>query len=91
MKRLIQAELIEWKKAKHRKPLILLGARQVGKSYSIKEFGEKEFKQYIRIDFLSQKDSHLIFSEEKSFDPKRIIKEIPFLERNFPFFTVSKF
>ncbi len=80
MKRLIQAELIEWKKAKHRKPLILLGARQVGKSYSIKEFGEKEFKQYIRIDFLSQKDSHLIFSEEKSFDPKRIIKEISFLQ-----------
>lgn len=79
MKRQIYTSLSQWKKSKGRKPLILQGARQVGKSYSVKEFGNNEFKQFIRIDFLSQKDAHLIFSEEKSFEPKRILKDISFL------------
>lgn len=79
MKRHIIKDFNDWKTSSSRKPLILRGARQVGKSYSVKEFGEKEFKQFIRIDFLLQKDAHLIFSKEKSFEPKRILKDISFL------------
>jgi len=79
MKRLILNSLIQWKISSTRKPLILRGARQVGKSYSVKEFGEKEFKQFIRIDFLLQKDAQMIFSEKKTFEPRRILKDIGFL------------
>ena len=76
MKRHISEALFQWKIAARRKPLILRGARQVGKSYSVKEFGKNEFQQFIRIDFLLQKDAHLIFSKEKSIDPKRILKDL---------------
>ena len=39
MERFIMQELIEWKQSKYRKPLILRGARQIGKTYILKEFG----------------------------------------------------
>ena len=41
----------KWKNDKNRKPIILKGARQVGKSYIVKELGEKYFKYYIEINF----------------------------------------
>jgi predicted AAA+ superfamily ATPase len=81
MKRLIYSQLQNWKKALNRKPLVLRGARQVGKSYIVKEFGQKDFKTFVRIDFLSQKDFHLLFSEEKSLRPQDILKEINFLTK----------
>lgn len=43
MYRRIMEELIKWKKCKERKPLILRGARQVGKTYIIKQFGEENY------------------------------------------------
>ena len=43
MKRKIMSDLIEWKNSKNRKPLILKGARQVGKTYILKEFGNKYY------------------------------------------------
>ena len=45
-------DLIAWKNRKDRKPLILLGARQVGKTYILKEFGQREFENvaYINCD-----------------------------------------
>jgi predicted AAA+ superfamily ATPase len=79
MKRHIIKHLEHWKHCSQRKPLILRGARQVGKSYSVKEFASKNFKQFIRIDFLLQKEVHLIFSPELSLDPKRILNDIGFL------------
>lgn len=42
MKRSIYNELLRWKQRTERKPLILLGARQVGKTYILKKFGEAE-------------------------------------------------
>lgn len=50
MKRDILEKLVEWKNNDHRKPLILNGARQVGKTYILKEFGAKE---YSKVAFLS--------------------------------------
>lgn len=52
MERLIMQELIAWKDRRGRKPLILLGARQVGKTYVLKEFGRREFESvaYINCD-----------------------------------------
>ena len=50
MKRKIYKELLEWKKTNIQKPLMIIGARQVGKTYIIKEFCQNEFKQYIYIN-----------------------------------------
>lgn len=44
MERFIMQDLIAWKNREDRKPLILLGARQVGKTYILKEFGQREFE-----------------------------------------------
>jgi predicted AAA+ superfamily ATPase len=79
MKRQIMRDLSLWCQSRNRKPLILQGARQIGKSYSVKEFGQAHFAQFVRIDFLLQKDIHLVFAESKSFEPKRILKELEFL------------
>ena len=57
MKRFLMRDLLEWKDGS-RKPLVLRGARQVGKSYLIREFGNKYFEKYIEINFEKQK--HLI-------------------------------
>lgn len=50
MKRDIIDHLINWKTDNHRKPLILRGARQVGKSWIVKYFGEQYFESYIEIN-----------------------------------------
>lgn len=52
MERFIMQDLIAWKNRADRKPLILLGARQVGKTYILKEFGKREYKNvaYINCD-----------------------------------------
>ena len=44
MKRKIYNQLLKWKENKDRKPLMLLGARQVGKTWIMQHFGEKEYK-----------------------------------------------
>lgn len=47
MKRNIYSELIKWKENPAHKPLVLLGARQVGKTYIVKEFGMAEFENMV--------------------------------------------
>lgn len=72
MYRLAIEELYEWKKDKYRKPLIIEGARQVGKTWLMKEFGEKAYADYVYINFdnnIAMKD---LFS--KDMDIKRIMK-----------------
>lgn len=51
MKRDIEAILDTWKKDNHRLPLLLKGARQVGKSYTVTEFGRKAFNEQAIINF----------------------------------------
>lgn len=51
MDRIIDKHLLDWKNSKDPKPLILKGARQVGKSYSVKTFGAANFKNVIVADF----------------------------------------
>ena len=48
----ILKELVEWKNSKYRKPLILKGVRQVGKTWILKEFGKKYYKNvaYFNLD-----------------------------------------
>ncbi|MBI4647241.1 MAG: ATP-binding protein [Bacteroidia bacterium] len=75
MKRNITHKLLEWKNNPKRKPLILRGARQTGKSYSITEFGKNHFEGGVHIVNLEkQPDWHSIF--EKNFNIERILSEI---------------
>ncbi len=51
MHRNIDQTLVEWKNNPRRRPLLLRGARQVGKSYTVRDFGEKHFNNIVEIDF----------------------------------------
>jgi len=76
MKRLIFEQLREWKNRKNRKPLILKGARQVGKSYIVEQFAKESFGQYLRIDFLLHDHFFKIFNENQSLEPAIILEKI---------------
>lgn len=73
MKRLIYNQLIEWKTRKNRKPLVLLGARQVGKTYILKEFGKNEFENFVYIN--CHKDAYAA-SLFRDVDATRILPEL---------------
>lgn len=76
MKRKALNDLIEWKESKNRKPLIVWGARQVGKTYLIRELFAKEYykNNYFYID-LSREDDYKDFINNTS-DPDKIIQFI---------------
>jgi predicted AAA+ superfamily ATPase len=61
MKRLIQQQLRQWKTADRRKPLILRGGRQVGKTWSIEQFGREQFAGTVKIDLEKRADLHPLF------------------------------
>lgn len=64
MKRKIYKELLEWKNTNMQKPLMIIGARQIGKTYIIKEFCQNEFKKYIYINLLEHSEIIKIFKQE---------------------------
>ena len=64
MERKIYQELLNWKNTNIEKPLMVIGARQIGKTYIINEFCKKEFKEYIYINLLEQAEIIKIFKEE---------------------------
>jgi predicted AAA+ superfamily ATPase len=72
MKRLINKQLLAWKDSRNRKPLIIRGARQVGKTHSIDAFGALAFKRHVKIDFEKQVSVRPVFDGDLS--PKRLIK-----------------
>ena len=74
MKRVIQKDLLKWKDSTTRKPLLIYGARQVGKTWIMKHFGEAHFENYVYINFEKEKQLRTIF--EQDYNPKRIIKLI---------------
>ena len=75
MKRFITDRLIEWKNRAGRKPLILRGARQIGKTWVINDFGNLYFKGKIHtINFEKRPDWHSIF--DLNFDVHRIVSEL---------------
>ncbi len=77
MKRLIEEKLLDWKNQKKRKPLLINGIRQVGKTYSIKYFGENQFNNFLYINFDLDPDYSDIFKKSK--DPKKILFELSIL------------
>lgn len=74
MKRKIVSWLLKWKESKNRKPLILQGARQVGKTYSTLTFGKEYYKNIVYFNFENNKDLSDIF--ERDLEPERIVREL---------------
>ena len=74
MKRHLMQELAAWKEKDHRKPLILKGARQVGKTWLMKEFGRLYFKKVAYITFYNNQRMKRVFDED--YDIERILVNI---------------
>ena len=77
MKRQIERELQVWKEGEKRKPLILKGLRQSGKTYLLQDWGKKEFSAVHRLNFEETQAAHLIFQGDLT--PGHILKEISLL------------
>lgn len=72
MKRNAIDKLIQWKSDPERKPLILRGARQVGKTWLMKEFGKCEYDSFVYFNFDEEEELKSIFKKNKN--PHRIIE-----------------
>lgn len=74
MKRSLYAKLISWKNNSKRKPLLVQGARQVGKTYLINEFGRKEYSNIVYLNFEQNPNLETLFNNELK--PEKIIDNI---------------
>lgn len=74
VQRSLLRELIRWKSRPNRKPLIVQGARQTGKTWLMNEFARQEFPDFVRIDFLYDEAARSLFSQ--SLDPHQIVSRI---------------
>ncbi len=74
LKRLLTNDLINWKQSNNKKPLLLQGARQVGKSTLLENFGRKEFLVSHSFNFEQRPELSSIF--EQDLNPERIIDEL---------------
>lgn len=83
LRRKIDDYLIKWKHDEERLPLIIKGARQIGKTNAIKNFGKKEYTTFIEINFALQPEYKTIF--EKGFGVNNIIKNISLKNPNANF------
>ncbi len=77
MKRTLYQNLLDWKSNQRRKPLLLQGARQVGKTWLINEFGKKEYRKYVYLNFEQTPNLKMLFNNELS--PEKIIENIGLL------------
>lgn len=73
MKRIIDHFLLEWKNRSNRKPLLLRGARQVGKTYALRTLGQT-FTSFVEINLEVDKDAVEII--ERDMDPNRIVRQL---------------
>lgn len=78
MKRNSFYQLLQWKNSKNRKPLVVFGARQIGKTYSVLEFGNKEYENVVYCNFEFDAELKSIF--QKDLNPQRIIKSLEIIK-----------
>lgn len=72
LKRKAIKELVNWKNDEERKPMVLKGARQVGKTWLMKEFGKRYYKDFVYFSFEEDDELKSIFEVNKN--PHRIIE-----------------
>lgn len=83
LKRKIDIYLKEWKNSNNRKPLIIKGARQIGKTTSIEKFGRENYKSFIEINYISMPQYKQIFQD--GYTTENIIKNISLLNSEYKF------
>ena len=83
LKRKIDSYLLYWKSNPKRKPLVVKGARQVGKTESIRAFGKANYKSVIEINFVLQKKFRAIFDD--GYEVDTIVRNISLLEPSWKF------
>lgn len=76
MRRPVIDQLRQWRDRSGRKPLVLRGARQVGKTYALKQFGQECFAHCHYLNFEREPLIHAVFS--KDYNPRRILDELAF-------------
>ena len=74
MQRTAMKKLVEWKNNKERKPLVIMGARQVGKTWLMKEFGKQYYDKVAYVSFYNNASMSRVF--EQDYDINRIISAI---------------
>ena len=74
MERKFVKQLLEWKNSSTRMPLIVTGARQVGKTYGLLDFGKKHYQNIVYLNFENNADLCAVF--ERDLNPIRIIREL---------------
>ena len=74
MERTLIAKLVAWKEKSDRKPLILKGVRQCGKTYLLKEFGQRHYESFAYFNFEENDALKTVF--EKDYDTSRILFEL---------------
>ncbi|MBW2558597.1 MAG: ATP-binding protein [Deltaproteobacteria bacterium] len=79
MKRQIETKLIEWKNKKTRKPLLLQGARQVGKTYVLQDFAKNQFDNSHYFDLEELKTDLSSIFNDSPLDPKQLIDKLSFV------------
>ncbi len=77
MERKIEAELLAWKNSTARMPLVLHGARQVGKTFVVKKFAKEHYAHFVYLNFEANAQLQAIFSKDLS--PNRIVTELSVL------------
>ena len=83
LKRKIEDFLLAWKQHPNRKPLIIKGARQVGKTKSVEHFASQYYKNLIEINFIEQKKYREIFND--GYEVDTILKNISLLNPSYKF------
>ena len=71
MKRLVENQVIAWKDSPRRKPLIIRGARQVGKTWMVENILADQFDNFVKIDFEKRRDLHALF--DGNLEPQAIL------------------
>ena len=79
MKRILTDKLSEWKADRSRKPLIVKGVRQCGKTYLLKEFGENYYEDYAYFNFEGNETLQKVF--DRDLNPERIITELSVIRK----------
>lgn len=74
MERLFKTQLVKWNNSNTKKPLMVIGARQIGKTYTILEFIKENFKEYLYFNLEKEEEIKKIF--ENTIDEEKIIEEI---------------
>lgn len=68
LRRKVYESLLQWKRSKEKECLLIKGARQIGKTFIVRQFGQKEYEHFVEINFLKNPNLRAIFDGELSAD-----------------------